>query len=453
MHETICTKLRGMMKVDNERKLKVEAAELAGQAVQGKIDDTTSPAKQDKSLASDGAAVRAATAENVTITPPPVKTERLLKKDITPENFIFLACFIAVFGAIAAKMGGVNMLKTMMNTAFDLLMNVCFYIMAIAVLAGALSGLFSEFGIIAMVNRIVSKIMSPIYDLPGAASLGMLNCFLSDNPAILTLAADDNFLTYFKKYQLPALTNLGTAFGMGLITVTTMMGMDVKKALPASMIGLAGAIVGSVVSVRIMLVFTRKIYGTEAKCELHGGEKIPDNMRQVRPGGVGSRFIQAMLEGGKVGVEMGLCIVPGVVIICTLVTMLTNGAGPNGIYTGEANQGIPVLPWLGEKISFIIKPLFGFTAPEAIAVPITALGSTGAAIGVVAKLVQRGAITANDIAVFSAICMCWSGYISTHIAMCDALNCKELTGKAIFSHTIGGLTAGVAAHLIAMVLL
>ena len=165
MHETICTKLRGMMKVDNERKLKVEAAELAGQAVQGKIDDTTSPAKQDKSLESDGAAVRAATAENVTITPPPVKTERLLKKDITPENFIFLACFIAVFGAIAAKMGGVNMLKTMMNTAFDLLMNVCFYIMAIAVLAGALSGLFSEFGIIAMVNRIVSKIMSPIYCL------------------------------------------------------------------------------------------------------------------------------------------------------------------------------------------------------------------------------------------------------------------------------------------------
>ncbi|MBF1036918.1 MAG: hypothetical protein HXL15_05735, partial [Parvimonas sp.] len=47
-------------------------------------------------------------------------------------------------------------------------------------------------------------------------------------------------------------------------------------------------------------------------------------------------------------------------------------------------------------------------------------------------------------------CMCWSGYISTHIAMMDALGTKEATGKALISHTIGGLTAGVAAHLLYM---
>ena len=117
MHETICTKLRGMMKVDNERKLKVEAAELAGQAVsaeaaelagqavQGKIDDTTVPVKQDESLASDGAAVRAATAENVTITPPPVKTERLLKKRYYARKFYLFGLLHRGFRGDSGKNG------------------------------------------------------------------------------------------------------------------------------------------------------------------------------------------------------------------------------------------------------------------------------------------------------------------------------------------------------------
>ena len=30
--------------------------------------------------------------------------------------------------------------------------------------------------------------------------------------------------------------------------------------------------------------------------------------------------------------------------------------------------------------------------------------------------------------------------------MMDSLHCKDLIGKAILSHTIGGLAAGVAAH-------
>ena len=146
---------------------------------------------------------------------------------------------------------------------------------------------------------------------------------------------------------------------------------------------------------------------------------------------------------------MGLSIIPGVVIICTLVILLTNGPGANG-YTGAANEGVGVLPWIGAKLSFILSPLFGFSSPEAIAVPITALGSTGAAIGTVAKMAAAGKVSGNDIAVFTAICMCWSGYISTHIAMMHALGTKEATGKALTSHTIGGLTAGVAAHLLYM---
>lgn len=371
------------------------------------------------------------------------------KKDIGLENFLCIGLFLAFFVSIGSKMGGINMIKTMMNTGFDLLINVCLYLMAIAVLAGAISGLFSEFGVIALVNKLLSKVMHPIYDLPGASSLGMLNCYLSDNPAILTLAHDDNFRRYFKKYQMPALTNLGTAFGMGLITTTSMMGLNVEGAVTSALIGNLGAVIGSVVSVRLMMIATKKMYGTTEYVEVKSKVEIPENSRQIREGSAGARFIQSILDGGKVGVDMGLSIIPGVVIICTLVILLTNGPGANG-YTGAANEGVGVLPWIGAKLSFILSPLFGFSSPEAIAVPITALGSTGAAIGTVAKMAAAGKVSGNDIAVFTAICMCWSGYISTHIAMMDALGTKEATGKALISHTIGGLIAGVAAHLLYM---
>ena len=369
-----------------------------------------------------------------------------LKKDIGLENYVALFVFFAFFIAIGRKMGGVNMIKTMMNTGYDLLMNVCFYLMAIAVLAGAVAGIFSEFGIIALVNRILSRVMKPIYDLPGASSLGILNCYLSDNPAILTLTHDDNFRRYFKKYQMPALTNLGTSFGMGLITTTSMMGLDIPGAITSALIGNVGAIIGSIVSVRLMIHACKKIYGTQDQVEIYSKDLIPEDQRIIREGSVGSRFIQSLLDGGKVGIDMGVAIIPGVVIICTMVIMLTKGPSAAGIYTGSANEGVAFLPWLGDRLQFIINPLFGFSAPEAIAVPITALGSTGAAIGTVTKMAAAGRANANDIAVFTAICMCWSGYISTHIAMMDALGTKEVTGKAIASHTIGGIVAGIAAH-------
>ena len=58
----------------------------------------------------------------------------------------------------------------------------------------------------------------------------------------------------------------------------------------------------------------------------------------------------------------------------------------------------------------------------------TALGAAGAAIGLVPDLIKNGFVGANDIAVFTAMCMCWSGYLSTHTSMMDSLNCKELIG-------------------------
>lgn len=78
--------------------------------------------------------------------------------------------------------------------------------------------------------------------------------------------------------------------------------------------------------------------------------------------------------------------------------------------------------------------------------PITALGAAGAATSIAGQLVASGLANAGDIAVFTSMCMCWSGYLSTHVSMMNILNCNNLISKAIISHTIGGFCAGVAAH-------
>ena len=370
------------------------------------------------------------------------------KKVLDKEVFIFITIFLAFFVYLGSQMGVANMLNTLMNTAYKLLMETVFYIMAIAVLAGAISALFSEFGVIALLNKLLSPLVALLYGLPGASAVGIFTTYLSDNPAILTLADDNNFRRYFKKYQLPALTNIGTSFGMGLIITTFMLGLG-KNFGTAVLVGNLGAVIGSIVSTRLMLSFTKKLYGTEAPCEIGESEEEIDinNFRKVRSEGTARRLMDAMLEGGKTGVEMGMSVIPGVLIICTLVLMLTNGM-PDGGYTGGAYEGVAVLPWLGQKLSFIIQPLFGFQSPEAISVPITALGAAGAAIGIVEKLVQSRLAGAHDIAVFTAMCMCWSGYLSTHVAMMDALKSSHLTGKAILCHTIGGLCAGISANLL-----
>lgn len=378
----------------------------------------------------------------------PPKLYPTQKKVLDKEVFIFLTIFLAFFVYLGSQMGVANMLNTLMNTAYKLLMETVLYIMAIAVLAGAISALFSEFGVIALLNKLLSPVVAFLYGLPGASAVGIFTTYLSDNPAILTLADDNNFRRYFKKYQLPALTNIGTSFGMGLIITTFMLGLG-KNFGTAVLVGNLGAVIGSIVSTRLMLGFTKKLYGTEAPCELSdSGEEIDiHHYRKVRNESTARRLMDAMLEGGKTGVDMGLSVIPGVLIICTLVLMLTNGM-PDGGYSGGAYEGVAVLPWLGQKLKFIIQPLFGFQSPEAISVPITALGAAGAAIGIVEKLVQSRLAGAHDIAVFTAMCMCWSGYLSTHVAMMDALKSSHLTGKAILCHTIGGLCAGVSANLI-----
>lgn len=367
------------------------------------------------------------------------------KKAIGPENLVALVLVTVFFFWLGHEMGGIKLVRSMFTIAYDLLINTVFYIMAAAVMAGALAGILTEFGVVALVNRLLSPLMWPLYRLPGAAAIGIMTTFVSDNPAILTLCDDKRFRSYFKKYQLPALTNLGTSFGMGLIVIVFILSLDVK---PGEALGLAvlcgvlGALVGSIVSTRLMIRRTRKRFGTLAESE-ESRDEIPDvsilEYREVRTGGVMRRLMDALLEGGASGVKVGLDIIPGVLVICTLIILLTNSPS-------DTLPGIGVLPRLAAKLDFILVPVFGFSSPDAVAVPLTALGSAGASMGLIPELYASGRVHANDIAVFTAMCMCWSGYLSTHVAMMDALNHRDLTGSAILSHTAGGLAAGVAAH-------
>ena len=374
----------------------------------------------------------------------------LLKKAVSGETFFFLLVMAVLLGYLGYRMGAINMVNTLLNTAFALLNDTVFYILAVAVVAGALSMLLSEFGVIALLNRLLSPLMGPLYGLPGASVISVFTCYLSDNPAILTLCDDRRFRRYFKRYQLPALTNLGTAFGMGLIVTVFMMGLSGAQGenfVLAAVIGNVGAIIGSIISTRIFLLKSRKVLG-EAMAE-DPGEQPFDLLayREVRSGSVAQRAMNALLEGGASGVKVGFSVVPGVLVICTLVMMLSN-MPPEGGFTGGAYEGIGLVPALAEKCQVILTPLFGFSDPSCISVPITALGSAGGAIGLVPAMVSSGVVHANDVAVFTAMCMCWSGYLSTHVAMMDALGCREMTGHAILSHTIGGLGAGIAAHLL-----
>ena len=355
-----------------------------------------------------------------------------------------LLIVVGIFGGIGSVMGLPNMLNTIMKTAHDLLLNTVFYLMAICVITGALGAIFVEFGVVSLLERILRPLMRPLFNLPGVASLGAVMTFLSDNPAIISLAKDKRFSTYFKKYQFISLTNFGTAFGMGLLVIVFMIsqGFFVEP-----FIGLLGAMIGCVVSTRLMQRFILKSY-PEYKDEPAAvlDEKDMKDEEAVKETSMFTRILNALLDGGKSGVDVGMSIIPGVLIISTFVMILTFTTGDNGVYDGAAYEGVGFLPWLFGKINIIFDWLFGFEHPALMAFPITALGAVGAALGLIPGFIQEGWVDGNAIAVFTAIGMCWSGYLSTHTAMLDALGYRKLTSKAILAHTIGGLVAAIAAH-------
>jgi hypothetical protein len=360
-----------------------------------------------------------------------------------PNGIPCLVIVFGLFGYLGHKMGTPNMLNTVMNTAHDLLLNTVFYLMAICVITGALGKIFVEFGVVKLLEKLLRPLMRPLFNLPGVASLGAVLTFLSDNPAIISLAQDKRFSSYFKKYQFISLTNFGTAFGMGLLVIVFMVGQGFYA---EPFIGLIGAFFGCMVSTRLMQRSVLKAYPhylEENACEIEVEEKH-ENHDYRKP--LFQRILDSLLDGGRTGVDVGIAIIPGVLIISTLVMILTFGPSANGEYTGAAYQGVELLPWVGEKIGFIFRWLFGFEDPHLIAFPITALGAVGAALGLVPGFISEGRIDGNAIAVFTAIGMCWSGYLSTHTAMLDTLGYRRLTSKAILAHTIGGIVAAILAH-------
>ena len=357
------------------------------------------------------------------------------------EALCFLVVFFAIFGYLAHIMGLANMLNTIMKTAYDLLMNTVFYLMAITVLSGALSKLLTEFGVVRLLEQILRPLMKPLFNLPGVAALGGVLTFLSDNPAIISLANDKNFSQYFKKYQLVSLTNFGTAFGMGLIVIVFMTGLGYGS---GALIGLIGAVGGCIVSTRLMQHFTIKAY-PEMK-EAVNAEGNEENISFKSEGNIFMRILNSVLDGGKSGVSIGVAIIPGVLVISTFVMMLTFGTSKSGEYTGAAYEGVALLPYLANKISIVFEWLFGFTHAELVSFPITSLGAVGAALSLIPKFAAEGFIDGNAIAVCTAMGMCWSGFLSTHTAMLDSLGYRKLISKAILAHTIGGFVAGIVAH-------
>ena len=364
------------------------------------------------------------------------------------EALIFTTVFLGIFIPLGIRMGGDNLLNTIMRTAHGLLLNTVFYLMSITVLTGALAKLMSEFGLVSIIGRVLKPLMKPLFNLPGVAGLGAIMTFLSDNPAIIALARDKSFASYFKKYQLLSLTNFGTAFGMGFVVIVTMMSFGQPG---GALIGLFGAFCGSIISTRIMQRSCLKSFpeldspAVEAprKGEFDADKQLEGDTRQS----VFLRFINAILDGGKSGVELGLTIIPGVLVITTMVILITFGAGPEG-YTGAANQGVPILPWLAEKIHWVFEWLFGFTDMRLIAFPMTTLGAVGAALGLLPTFNAEGILDGNAIAVFTAIGMCWSCFLSTHTAMLDALGFRKAISKALGAHTVAGLAAGIIAHFL-----
>lgn len=413
---------------------------------------------------------------------------------------MLIVLLVLVFGTLGHYMGGKNLVKTIMATAHDLLLNTVFFLMGITVLAGALSKLLSEFGVVQLLEKFLRPLMKPLYNLPGVSAIGAVMTFLSDNPAIIALSKDRKFASYFKKYQLVSLTNFGTAFGMGLVVILTMVAYG---QISAALVGLFGAVCGSIISTRLMQKFTLKGFPELSAPAVEGmkdGEEIAAGNGSIPTGGfaaspdggkvayaqvsasgasaasasagassgssaassasaarVGSsaaeghesvfmRFLNAILDGGKNGVDLGLQIIPGVLIITTFVLLVTFDAGTAGVYNGSASQGVPILPWLAGKIHWVFEWLFGFEDMRLLAFPMTALGAVGAALGLLPSFSAAGILDGNAIAVCTAIGMCWSGYLSTHTAMLDSLGYRGLISKAIGAHTIAGFCAGVIAH-------
>ena len=69
---------------------------------------------------------------------------------------------------MASVMGIGPMFKTLLNTAYSVLIETVLYICAICVIMGAVSALLTEFGVVGLAQWLINPIMKPLYNMPGA---------------------------------------------------------------------------------------------------------------------------------------------------------------------------------------------------------------------------------------------------------------------------------------------
>ncbi|MGO3018596.1 MAG: CD0519/CD1768 family membrane protein [Anaerococcus sp.] len=367
------------------------------------------------------------------------------KKAVSLETFVTLGFIILLFGYMGSKMGIDKVFSVMMKTAHDVFLNTSLYITGVATLAGAFSYVLSEFGVIALINKILAPIMRPLFGLPGAAALGAVTCYTSDNPGILALVSDEGYNKYFTKSERLTHVNFGTVFGMGLIVTAYMLSLG-SAYFKAVLIGNIGAILGGIVSVRLMLRYGKKVYKEDASHKIEFDNDALED-REIRPGGILERLLNSLLQGANSGFKLGISACAGTMLVCTMVMMLTFGpAGEGGQYLGQAYEGVALLPKIGAYFLPAAKVLWGFQHSELLAFPFTALGAVGSAMGLTTGLLQNGLADANTVATFTGMGICLSGFLSTHVGMLDALKQGKYSTKAISYHLIGGLAAGVFAN-------
>lgn len=385
--------------------------------------------------------------------------QTLIRKDVSKGTFFCLLFVVVISVYLGMTMGIGNMFGVIMNTAFDLLLNTAFYIMAIAVLAGAVSSVFSEFGVTALLNKVLRPVMRLLYGLPGASALGAVTCYFSDNPAIVPVAKEPGYAKYFKMHEWATMVNFGTVFGMGIIITGGILALGPQYGISVA-IGTVCAFLGGAVGVRWLMHFTKKMYGADTPVpnELLDSEieEVEEGYRVIREGTAFERAMNATFDGGKAGVELGLSIIPGILIFTTFVMILTNGpAGDNGQYLGVAYEGVGLLTYLADLAEPVLTPLFGFANNKVISLPLTSLGACGASIAGAKTLAEAGLLNAHDMCVYFAIAYCWAGFLSTHASMSDSLGTRKLIPKALLTHLVAGLVAGVIANyaftLIAMI--
>lgn len=376
----------------------------------------------------------------------------------TIQNVMFCILATILLGILGGRMGWSNMLSTMTSTGYSLMVNVVLSLLAVVVISGAWAALMQEFGIIYALEKTLGRVVGWIYGLPGKSLFGALLSFLSDTPVVAGLATDPKFVAPFRRYQVAGFIHMATSFGMGLVLMVFMMGIDYPEEYGVQLttcatIGILASFAASAVTTRLQNWWLLKSDPSLANPMLQNmpeptleevHERSASHIQKYKQSFF-SRVLDSIIDGGKSGFSLGLAIAPSIMVVSTLVFMVTYGPGPDG-YDGGAGQGVPLLPWVAGKADFIFKWLFGFEHAELLSFPITALASVGASIGQLPQYISAGLLDPNAACVLSAMGIAWSGFLTVYSSIMDSAGLRAQTGMCMAIHFLSGLLSGIAAH-------